>query len=979
MGNGVELGVGYITLIPSAKGIAAATQAELGGPMAVAGRKSGAATSAAFKTTFKSGVKNLAVGAGVIAGIAAVGVKFNESFNTIARGTGATGKTLDGLDQSFKNVLKSGSGSFDQVSAAVTTLYQRTGLTGKALDDFASKQVTLARITKTDVAANLQSTTGLFNLYGVAATAQSDKLDVLFRASQVAGVSITQLSSDMQAAAPTAKSLGLTIDQTAALVANLDKAGLPAGKTMAGLATTFAKAAKAGKDPLEVIRDLTAEVKRAPNATAAATIAITKFGIGARQASTLVAGLRSGAIDLNKSLEDGKSIREAAAATSTLSGKIAHLKNEALVGLEPLATATLGALTRGFEDVVPALEFLTRHMEIVGPIAIAAAAGFIAFKTAVGISKLVQATGLAFTALKGALLTTTAAEAPMAGAALTTTAALEAETVAATEAAVATEAAGLALTTAGTAVAGVAIVGGLVLIAKTYYDIAIASTKARLNVKGSAQEFATSLLAPSKNAIEAKASIDRLTDSTKKWMLGQGAASEQTGASIIRNLGLSYKEVTNVVLGGRPAIDAYVKGLKLSDINAQVLTHGLDALGDSLQEQARAQIASFIGTKQISKAQAAHAIAMRETADGSHDYVAALRDLGTVSATVTASEGATTAQLEIQRISYTNLTTAIIANTDAKNGQAQGLTGILSASVSAQQAVLSAADAQKTYADFVAKGTQNTAEGQKALLSYKSAVLGVTSSAQGGAAGAEEWAKQTSGLNDALKNQADVAKKSGTDSDAFAAATDAVAKKQIAYRHTLEALVTQTQGPVHDALVQYLSDTANLKSAVAKVPAAKTTTMFVAHKDADTSLSTWKLELANTATDHTTKLHLDTGPAFQDFIRFTHSIPGITIPVAGFGKRAKGGPVIAGHDYVVGEEGIEILHLNASGGGGFVTSNADLSASVQSLSGSFKTTGGGGTTIDARTMVAGNVYGDSHLKSLFADHDRKLEQALRAG
>src|SRR5204862_3083 len=83
-----------------------------------------------------------------------------------------------------------------------------------------------------------------------AAVKQAAALDTLFKASQVAGVSITQLAGEMQSAAPTAKILGLNIDQTAALVANLDKAGLPASRVMLGLATSFAKAAKAGRDPL---------------------------------------------------------------------------------------------------------------------------------------------------------------------------------------------------------------------------------------------------------------------------------------------------------------------------------------------------------------------------------------------------------------------------------------------------------------------------------------------------------------------------------------------------------------------------------------------------------------------------------------------------------------------------------------------------------------------------------------------------------
>lgn len=439
----VELGVGYITLVPSAKGITASLQQQLGSPLVAAGRKSGDATSAAFAGTFKKGLSGIQKGllgtigvAGIGVGLVKVGESFDNAFNTIARGTGATGQELEGLDKSFKTVLKNGAGSFEQVSTAITKLNQRTGLTGKALEDFAAKEVTVARITKTDVAANLESTTGLFNLYGIAAEQQSDKLDVLFKASQVAGVSVTQLADEMKQAAPTAKILGLSIDQTAAFVAGLDRAGLPASKVMAGLAGAFSKAAKEGKAPLDVIHSLVEEVKRAPTPTAAATIAIQKYGIGARQASTLVAGLRSGTIDLDKSLAGGKGILATAAATGTLSGKLGRLKNEVLVGLEPLATDALGAITRGVELLVPLVTALTDHMNILGPAILVAAGAFAAFKVGLGIQHLISGTVDAFKKLRAAVFESTAATAESVAASSASAAAKVADAAAASAQAV---------------------------------------------------------------------------------------------------------------------------------------------------------------------------------------------------------------------------------------------------------------------------------------------------------------------------------------------------------------------------------------------------------------------------------------------------------------------------------------------------------------------------------------------------------------
>lgn len=309
-----------------------------------------------------------AIAAGVTAlGVTAfaVGEKFQSSFNKIKVATGESGPALDSLDASFKRVLAGTAGSFDQVAAAISGIHDRTGLTGAALDDFGKKEVTLGRITKSDVGENVQATTGLFNLYGIAADQQSAKLDVLFKASQVAGVSIGELTSQVNAATPVAKALGLTFDQTAALTANLTQAGLPAAKVMQGLGKEFTAAAKAGKDPLSVISDIEDQIKKAPNDTAAAEIAFQKFGV--RAGPQLASALREGRFDLTATLAtitNGQGgINATGTAVSTLGGKFARLKNEILVALEPAGTALVRFANEGMGKV---LEFVPKLLAGLG-------------------------------------------------------------------------------------------------------------------------------------------------------------------------------------------------------------------------------------------------------------------------------------------------------------------------------------------------------------------------------------------------------------------------------------------------------------------------------------------------------------------------------------------------------------------------------------------------------------------------------------
>lgn len=332
------------------------------------------------------------IGLAVGATLLKIGENYEQATNTIIQKTGATGAALASLEGTTKTVYGSTTTSLAAVAAATSTLYDKTKLLGPALSDLTTKQVDLAKITKSDVNTNIQATTAIFGQLGVAAKDQSGSLDTLFKASQVAGVGFDQFTSALQTAAPVAKIMGLNVGQASALVAQLTQIGLPASKVMMGLSSEFAKAAKAGKDPTEVISQMVAEIRKAPNATAAATTAISDFGIGARQAATLVDAVRAGAFNFGATLgtiTNGKGgIVETTAATLTLGDKWKIFSHQAENDLQPLASRVLdfammltdkipiavGYVQRAFEKVKPSIDavfkFITDHKaEVIGALA----------------------------------------------------------------------------------------------------------------------------------------------------------------------------------------------------------------------------------------------------------------------------------------------------------------------------------------------------------------------------------------------------------------------------------------------------------------------------------------------------------------------------------------------------------------------------------------------------------------------------------
>jgi TP901 family phage tail tape measure protein len=347
MGLGGEIGKAFVGINPDLK------------PMAGVGGKIKAIMSNPI-----TGVATAAIGVGVA--LLEVGNKFQASFNAIARGTGATGDQLAKLKGDFKTVLAGTAGSFEQVQQAIIGVNRATGLTGPPLDQMAKQFVTLARITKTDVAGNIAATEPLFAKFNIAAKDQGAALDVLFKASQFSGKSVAELADQVKGGATVLKDFGYSFAGSTALIAEFDKAGVNADAALSAMKKGFASFAKAGEDPQKAMSALVASIKSAPSEAEATGMALKVFG--AKAGAELVTAIRSGKLnvdELTKSLASGKDgILATAKATPTLSGAFGKMKNQLLVAIEPMATKLLELVTVVVGKMIPAFNWL---LAAVGP------------------------------------------------------------------------------------------------------------------------------------------------------------------------------------------------------------------------------------------------------------------------------------------------------------------------------------------------------------------------------------------------------------------------------------------------------------------------------------------------------------------------------------------------------------------------------------------------------------------------------------
>lgn len=298
------------------------------------------------------------VGAIAVAGAAAgkalydIGSSFDDAYDTIRVKTGATGKELEGLEGTFKNVVSSVPTDFDSAAKAVGELNARLDITGRPLQSLSKQMLELSRITNTDLETNIESITRVFGDWGVAVKDQGPRLDELYRASQETGVGVARLADLMTKFGSPLRQLGFSFTETAGLVGKFEKEGVNTELVLGSMRIALGKLASEGvKDPAKALQMLTEQIKGAGSAGKANALAIETFG--ARAGPDMAAAIREGRFDLGKLFDTIKNgsdtVMKSGRETRDFSEQWQMFKNKVLVALEPLALRVFNAVGDGMK------------------------------------------------------------------------------------------------------------------------------------------------------------------------------------------------------------------------------------------------------------------------------------------------------------------------------------------------------------------------------------------------------------------------------------------------------------------------------------------------------------------------------------------------------------------------------------------------------------------------------------------------------
>ena len=324
---------------------------------------------------------------------------FDEGADNIIRATGATGDAAKELTQSYANVSKTIVGDFADIGDALGEVNTRFGFTGKELEDTTTQFLKFADITGTDAKKAVELVSRAMNNAGISSDKYSDILDELAKASQISGISVDKLAENLTKNGATMRQLGFNTDETIAMLAQFEAAGVNSEAALTGLKTAVKNWANEGKNANDEFHNVVDAIRNAPDEMSGTQAAFDAFG--SKAGAELAEAIRTGKFAYDEflaDLADSKgtvndtydetvdSVDKAKLAIQNMKTTAAELANNFMEKYGPQIEKVIGAITSKLEEIAPKIEsgveWLSDHLPEVAAGAAGIAAAFAAWKIA---------------------------------------------------------------------------------------------------------------------------------------------------------------------------------------------------------------------------------------------------------------------------------------------------------------------------------------------------------------------------------------------------------------------------------------------------------------------------------------------------------------------------------------------------------------------------------------------------------------------
>lgn len=232
----------------------------------------------------------VALGAGSIKAFNEV----KEGLNIVAQKTGATGAELKEMQGITRDLAKTIPTDFEAAGTAVGELNTRFGVTGKELETLSQQYIKFAKVNDVDLNNSIDQTQKALSAFGESASKAPALLDTLTKAGQMTGASVDSLTEGLIQNGTAFQELGLNIDQSVMLMAQMEKSGANSETVMQGLRKALKNAAAEGKPLDQALSELQQTILNGKGGMDGLTAAYDLFG---KSGDQIYGAVKNGTLD----------------------------------------------------------------------------------------------------------------------------------------------------------------------------------------------------------------------------------------------------------------------------------------------------------------------------------------------------------------------------------------------------------------------------------------------------------------------------------------------------------------------------------------------------------------------------------------------------------------------------------------------------------------------------------------------------------
>ena len=227
--------------------------------------------------------------------------EFDKGADAVIKATGATGDAAKELEQNYANLTQNIIGDMESMGSALGEVNTRFGFTGEELENATEQFVKFADITGTDATESVRLVSRALENAGMDSSEYAHLLDVLAKAGQTTGVSVSNLTESVTKNGATLRQLGYTTEESVAMLAKFEKEGVNTETVLAGMKKAVAQWGKDGKNAKEEYQKVLEEIAKTEDIAEASEKAIEAFGTKA--GPELVEDIQAGKLEYKDFLD----------------------------------------------------------------------------------------------------------------------------------------------------------------------------------------------------------------------------------------------------------------------------------------------------------------------------------------------------------------------------------------------------------------------------------------------------------------------------------------------------------------------------------------------------------------------------------------------------------------------------------------------------------------------------------------------------